>query len=1072
MSNLCILVTILMRIRYSFFTVLFSALFSLNAFAQPTVEMGIPATTLINDILLGVGVEATNVQLIGDPQQIGHLTGAINTGITIDGGVVLSSGMADNMICPGNFGFINGVAGNADLLTVAQSVPGLIGGNFNVTSVNDVCVISFDFVATGDSLFFNYIFGSAEYNTYINTQFNDVFAFFLAGPGITGPFSSPVGFPGGSRNVAVLPGTNPALPVTISSVHSGTNAIPPLNGEFHISNTTPQVQFGETDPDICMNGWTVTLPVEEQLICGETYHIRLAIADGGDTALDSWVVLEEGSFESNSVVEVDLFIDVGQAGVETLYEDCGTAFLTFSRPPESNLDLEEMIIIEYGGDAVNGEDYTLLPDSIIFAPGVESITFEITAFQDGIDEPTELVEFEILNLAACNGNGITSFFSFFIADEPDPLVVEGYTIEMCEGAEVTLEPIITGGYGNFSYDWSNNETTPTITVSPESNAGFNVMVSDTCGMPSDDADIFVEILQLPPLEVSITNGDLNLNCNESVLVSATANGGIPPYSWTWTNQNGESLGSTGSSLFYNTQQGASQIVATATDGCGFVISDTIEVNLNVPPMDVDIPEEVTALCLEEFAINPVVAGGQAPYSYQWLQNGNFLSWNLNYSSALQADATFTFQVTDACGQTQQYPVDVLIESPPVSITLPESITGPCTETFNLNPEIEGGSGGFQYTWLANGEPLAETLNTTWQSFEDAVLQFTVVDQCSASDQFSVDVFIVNPPVEIEIGEDIFASCLDNTAIDVEIIAGSGQYQYEWFVADTAYAITEDIVVQSFLTIPVGVQVTDGCGSSAYDELMYFIPDDPLVLELSADTAICAGTGITISAFAEGGEDGFFYQWSTLGAGPDQYITPYQSAVYPVTATDICGASISGEIYVEVQYLFSDFTVTTLEGDNQYQFFANPAPSCPGCQYLWDFGDGSVSDEANPVHTFDGLSDYTVSLQVTNAIGCTNTAFTLIQGPIILYVPNAFTPNNDGINDVFQVKGNGIMRYNIKIYNRWGEKVFESNDIDEVWDGSHVGGEYYVPNDIYTYVIEVKGFDTDATEHVGHISVMR
>lgn len=1061
-----------MRLIYIYILPIFLLGFSKMAYAQPAVDLDMPVETLVNDILLGAGVQATNIQLVGVPEQVGYLTGAINTGLTIDGGMVLSSGYASNLLCSEFGGFFTGAGGNADLLSVAQSVPGLIGANFNVNSVHDVCMVSFDFVATGDSIFFNYVFGSVEYNTYINSQFNDVFAFFLAGPGITGPYSAPAGFPGGSINLAVLPGTNPPLPVTISSVHSGTNNIAPLNGEFHISNTTPQVPFGETDPDICMNGWTVTLPAEEQLICGETYHIRLAIADGGDTALDSWVILEEGSFESNSVVEVDLFIDVGQPGVETLYEDCGTAFLTFSRPPESNLDLEEMIIIEYGGEAINGVDYTLLPDTIIFEPGVESITFEIIAFQDGLDEGIETVEFEILNLAACNGNGLTSYFTFFIADEPEPLVVEGYTVEMCEGAEVTLEPIITGGFGNFSYDWSTNDITPIIMVSPETNAGYNVIVSDTCGMPSDDADIFVEILQLPPLVVNINNGDLNLNCNESVLVSATADGGIPPYSWTWTNQNGESLGSTGATLFYNTQQGASQIVATATDGCGFVISDTIDVNLNVPPMDVDIPEEVISLCLEEFAISPVVAGGQAPYSYQWLQNGNFLSWDLTYTSALQTDATFTFQVTDACGQTQQFSVDVIIESPPVTITLPESVTGPCTETFTLNPEIEGGSGGFVYAWMANGEPLTETLNTTWQSFEDAVLEFSVIDQCNANDQFTVNVLIVNPPVVLDIGEDIFASCLDNTSIDVEVVDGSGQYQYEWFVADTAFAITEDIVVQSFVTMPVGVQVTDGCGSVAYDELMYFIPDDPLVLELSPDTAICAGTSISLSAFAEGGEDGFFYQWSTLGAGPDQYITPYQSAVYPVTATDICGASISGEVYVEVQFLFSDFTVSSLSGDNQYQFFANPAPSCPGCQYLWDFGDGNFSEEENPVHTFDGLSDYTVSLQVTNAIGCTNTAYTLIQGPIILYVPNAFTPNNDGINDVFRVNGNGIMRYNIKIFNRWGEKVFESDDIDEVWDGSHVGGEYYVPNAIYTYVIEVKGFDTDAFERVGHISVMR
>jgi hypothetical protein len=280
-----------MRALYSSLIIAFLAC-TTTAWAQPTVQTGIPVTELVNDVLLGVGVEAFNITLTGQPQQIGYLTGAGNTGLTIAGGVVLSSGNSDALIC-GNFGdWFTGAGGNADLLAVAQSVPALIGANFNVTSTHDVCMIDFDFVATGDSIKFNYVFGSNEYNTYINTQFNDVFAFFLAGPGITGPYSSPPGFPGGSKNLAVLPGTNPPLPVTISSVHSGTGALAPLNGDYHISNTTPQVPFGQGDPDICMNGWTVTLTAEDQLICGETYHIRLAIADGGDTALDSWVILE------------------------------------------------------------------------------------------------------------------------------------------------------------------------------------------------------------------------------------------------------------------------------------------------------------------------------------------------------------------------------------------------------------------------------------------------------------------------------------------------------------------------------------------------------------------------------------------------------------------------------------------------------------------------------------------------------------------------------------------------------------------------------------------------------------
>ena len=84
----------------------------------------------------------------------------------------------------------NGV--DADLLDVANSVPPLIGQSFSVSSVNDLCILEFDFEAGGDSIAFNYVFGSDEYLEWVNSSYNDIFAFFLSGPGITGPYAAPL----------------------------------------------------------------------------------------------------------------------------------------------------------------------------------------------------------------------------------------------------------------------------------------------------------------------------------------------------------------------------------------------------------------------------------------------------------------------------------------------------------------------------------------------------------------------------------------------------------------------------------------------------------------------------------------------------------------------------------------------------------------------------------------------------------------------------------------------------------------------------------------------------------------
>ena len=204
--------------------------------------------------------------------------------------------------------------------------------------------------------------------------------------------------------------------------------------------------------------------------------------------------------------------------------------------------------------------------------------------------------------------------------------------------------------------------------------------------------------------------------------------------------------------------------------------------------------------------------------------------------------------------------------------------------------------------------------------------------------------------------------------------------------------------------------------------------------------------------------------------------PDQSAVYPVVATDICGDVIETSSSVDVQYLFSDFVVSALEGgENAYQFRATPSPAEPfpgDYSYDWDFGDGVHSNEAITEHSFDGLSDYTVSLEITSSAGCMNASYTVVRGPVLLYVPTAFTPNNDGINDAFQVIGSQIMNYELWIMNRWGEMVFHSESLDEVWYGDVQRGGYFAENGIYNWGVRLKGFNTDAEEFTGTLQLMR
>lgn len=1033
------------------------------SFGQIVVTQDLTIEEYVNDILLGSGVQASNITFTGSDVQIGLMEGGDGTIFPMSAGLVLSSAAATNIdgSTTNEVPFGEGVSGEPDLLSIANSVPGLIGQSFSVNSVNDVCILEFDFIATGDTVRFNYAFGSDEYLTWVNTQYNDIFAFLLSGDGITGPYDAPAAFPDGAVNIAQVPNTDPPLPITISSVNNVTNS------EYYINNPFP-------NEDIMINGFTTKLVAEHEVECGGSYHMKLAIADGSDSILESIVVLEQGSFESNAVVEVSLTTDVGIFYEEAvIYEDCGIATLTFERPVETILEVEETVVISYQGTAENGVDYTLLPDSVIFPPFVEVVEFEIDAFLDGLAEGEETVLMEILNLAACNGGGLTTYFEFIIDDFPDPLVVNGYDIDICLGDTITLTPDISGGYGNFDFLWSPDVgDTYEVDVWPDVTTTYNLTVSDTCGIPDAGTSFEVMVQDFPDLEVSIDQGDFTLGCGESINLTATASGGDGNYvSWSWFDEDDDNLFGWVNTLWFSTWSGANEVNVEVTDGCGFTATDAVNVTFNIPELFVEVETDMQVPCDDNFTIIPDVSGGEAPYFYNWYVNGLWVDWQSSYTTSIDEATTITVDVSDNCGQVNSTDIEVSVISEPMEIVMDDSMTGTCLDLFDIDPEILNGNAE-DWSWTLNGEEIGTGSTLDFQSDINATIQLAVFGACDAQAFDSIDIIIENPPLEIDLGEDIDASCIDNTEIDVTINSGSGGYSYSWTIDNQEVATGSALVWQTYETEQVSIEVTDGCGGYATDQVTIIIPDIPLDLVMSADTAVCQGGTAFIGAQAAGGEEGFVYYWSSLNQyGQDIVVNPSTSQIFNVTATDICGESISGQVQVDVQNVFSDFTITYVT-ETDVQFTATPDPPCPTCDFIWDFGDGNTSTEENPFYQFDGLGEYNVNLTVVTDIGCFNDSYTLIHSPVLLYIPNAFTPNNDGVNDVWAITGDQMLKYEMVVFNRWGETVFYSTDVTEPWLGNSPGGDHYVPNGVYSYVVRVKGFNSDAFEKKGTVTLMR
>ena len=165
----------------------------------------------------------------------------------------------------------------------------------------------------------------------------------------------------------------------------------------------------------------------------------------------------------------------------------------------------------------------------------------------------------------------------------------------------------------------------------------------------------------------------------------------------------------------------------------------------------------------------------------------------------------------------------------------------------------------------------------------------------------------------------------------------------------------------------------------------------MTLSVSNDTVVCRGEALSLSAIATGGEGGFVYSWSSIPAfGENQYVAPSNSFSYPVQVTDICGETLTQTVEVEVQYIYSDFYTSYLS-DTRIEFIATPEPPCPNCAYDWDFGDGASSEEISPTHEYDGLGDYYAQLTITNPLGCRDSAYTLVEGPVMVYIPMHLRP---------------------------------------------------------------------------------
>lgn len=424
-------------------------------FAKIQVTPNISPQELISGTLIGGDCfTVTNITSSGNGLARGTFSAGSST-IGIDNGMVMATGNINILPGPNNAENANGGFG---VQGFDPNLSSLVSGE-----LYDVNVIEFDFVPTANTVQFDFVFGSEEYCEYVGTNFNDVFGFFISGPGISGV-----------KNLAVIPGTG-GIPVTTNNVNHITHS------NYYVNNSTSifDCLFSPTNSvylNGCqLDGWTKPLTAVTTVVPCEKYHIKLAIADVTDHLYDSAVFLRANSFNAGGqVAATPVYHDNQQSAAE----GCTGGAIRFSR---GNSDLTQPLTVNYvvspASTATPDVDYAALPTSVVIPAGQTEITLPVEVYADGIPEGPESIILLVSNSCQCQQSQI----QFMITDNSAFSVQVYSDTTVCEGYPAILSAIPDGGISPYSFAWSSGDTTASIIVSPSLTTTYTVSVTDGCG---------------------------------------------------------------------------------------------------------------------------------------------------------------------------------------------------------------------------------------------------------------------------------------------------------------------------------------------------------------------------------------------------------------------------------------------------------------------------------------------------------------------------------------------------------------------------------------------------------------
>ncbi len=612
------------------------------------------------------------------------------------------------------------------------------------------------------------------------------------------------------------------------------------------------------------------------------------------------------------------------------------------------------------------------------------------------------------------------------------------TVQTCTGGDIVANP--GGGSPPFSFLWNTGSTSANLTgLGPGT---YSVTVTDGIGCQAVNS-----ITLTNPLPITNNATISNISCSgaNNGNISVVTSGGTPNYGYSWN------TGATSSSI---NSLSAGTYILTTSDNLGCNRQDTFNIT---SPMPLNIgfnTHNILCYGTNTGSIQSSVSGGILPYTYSW-NNGSILDSISNLASG-----TYILTVLDSNGCSFADSTTI-IEPSVFSVVLNGSnLTCFGNSSGTITSSINGGTSPYNVVWN-NG---ATTANLTSLSAGSYFVNVTDNHGCSVADS----VTLTEPSLLQNSFGSVNVLCNGYATGNTSSITvgGTSPYSYLWNNGATTSNIT-NLVAGDYI-----VGITDSQNCILTDTISITEPSALVLVPMANATCkdSCFG-GVSVNY--SGGVPPYQLIWST-GDTNTTFLTNLCKGSYQYVLTDGNNCVVSDSIQVGLlSQIQAYFVLSPDSGFVPIQVSFTDQSTGTIIGWLWNFGDNNTSTIQNPNNTYNNNGSYPVTLTVVDSLGCTDTytvELTVLPESTIL-VPNVFTPNGDGVNDVFTIKSSFLKSSKGEVFNRWGQKLYEWSGAKGYWNGRTLSGNL-VPDGTYFYIIEFETLKSEKQVLKGTVTLLR